>query len=196
MSSHRHQHSSRSVPYPTTHHHHPHVHSREREASTFEEGPKEVHNRRRNSRQPVPDESKFVMLLSLKLYNRLKKLILFVFHHLSCLICSFLPSNDRNEWYYPAARHSAEVTDDVADEDRNEESLLASRSGQGNWGHKLVKGSRWMRRGKIVAWGPAKSDWDVRPMIFSLTDLYRICVLIASHPFFRWMRRRGSASGE
>ena len=184
MSGHRHQHSSRSVPYPTTHHHHPHVHSREREASAFEEGLKEVHNRRRSSRQPVPDESKFVMFPSLKLYNRLKKLILMLSSPFVMFdMCSFLPSNDRNEWYYPAARHSADVTDDVADEDRSEEALLAHRSGQGNWGHKLVKGSRWMRRGKIVAWGPAKSDWDVRPMIFSHTDLCRICALIASHPF-------------
>lgn len=77
-------------------------------------------------------------------------------------LCSFLPSNDRNEWYYPAARHLADITDDVDGGGRSEEALLASRSGQGNWGNKLVKDSRWMRRGKIVAWGPTKSDWDVR----------------------------------
>lgn len=88
---------------------------------------------------------------------------------ISCPL-SFLPSNDRNEWYYPVARHSVDVINDCAGDDRSEEALLASRSGQGNWGNKLVKGSRWMRRGKIVAWGPTTSDWDVRSMSISLTE--------------------------
>lgn len=87
----------------------------------------------------------------------------------SCLFPfpSFLPSNDRNEWYYPAARQPAEEIEEIIDDDdRSEEALLASRSGQGNWGNKLVKGSRWMRRGKIVAWGPRKSDWDVSSPLY------------------------------
>lgn len=77
-------------------------------------------------------------------------------------LSSFLPSNDRNEWYYPAAQRPPQPLDDDVEDDRDEEALQASRSGQGNWGNKLVKGSRWMRKGKIVAWGPTKADWDVR----------------------------------
>ena len=32
----------------------------------------------------------------------------------------------------------------------------------GNWGKKTLKGSRWVRRGKAVAWGPSKVEWEVR----------------------------------
>lgn len=147
MSAHRQQqHSSRSAPYPAPHHHHPHTHN---EVSKFDDGllsgPGISNARRKNSRQPPPPDE-----------------------------ASFLPSNDRNEWYYPVARHpgageeSEDELDGAVSGERSEEALQASRSGQGNWGNKFVKGSRWMRRGKIVAWGPHKPDWDVSLAIRSL----------------------------
>lgn len=185
MSVHRQQqHSSRSAPYPTSHHH-PHSHH---EVSTFDDGPTSApststHTRRRNSRQPPqPDEA------------------------------SFLPSNDRNEWYYPTARPLAPGEDSEDDMDdsglggseRSEEALQMSRSGQGNWGHKLVKGSRWMRRGKIIAWGPHKADWDVCNFcryLSSSIPFSSVCGMLRRTQlifcfFFRWTIKRESVFDE
>lgn len=50
--------------------------------------------------------------------------------------------------------------------DSDEEELPPALA-QGNWGHKNVKGSRWIRRGKITAWGPEMEDWEVCHIFFS-----------------------------
>lgn len=39
----------------------------------------------------------------------------------------------------------------------------------GNWGKKLTKGARWVRRGKIAAWGPGMDDWEVYPFFHCLS---------------------------
>ncbi|KAI6031963.1 hypothetical protein BKA83DRAFT_4208009 [Pisolithus microcarpus] len=43
--------------------------------------------------------------------------------------------------------------------DSDTESLNTSVAG-GNWGKKTMKGSRWVRRGKIASWGPGIDDWE------------------------------------
>ena len=60
-----------------------------------------------------------------------------------------LPSNDSNSWYYPAAGH-------VSDE--NDMPIFTS---SGNWGRKTTRGARWVRKGKLAAWGPGIEDWEV-----------------------------------
>ncbi|KAH9487111.1 hypothetical protein JR316_0001179 [Psilocybe cubensis] len=59
-----------------------------------------------------------------------------------------LPLSDRNAWYYPSLGH-----------DSDEEELSVGLP-EGNWGHKNTKGARWVRRGKITAWGPEMEDWE------------------------------------
>lgn len=44
--------------------------------------------------------------------------------------------------------------------DSDEEELPVALP-QGNWGYKNAKGGRWIRRGKITAWGPEMEDWEV-----------------------------------
>ncbi|KAH7883826.1 hypothetical protein F5I97DRAFT_1895935 [Phlebopus sp. FC_14] len=56
--------------------------------------------------------------------------------------------NDHNAWYYPSQGFDSET-----------ESLSVGVAG-GNWGKKTVKGSRWVRRGKIAAWGPSMDEWE------------------------------------
>ncbi|KAF8446188.1 hypothetical protein L210DRAFT_2962011 [Boletus edulis BED1] len=56
--------------------------------------------------------------------------------------------NDHNAWYYPSQGFDPET-----------ESLNISVSG-GNWGKKTMKGCRWVRRGKIAAWGPNMDEWE------------------------------------
>ena len=60
-----------------------------------------------------------------------------------------LALSDQNIWYYPMHGH-----------DSDEEELPVALP-QGNWGHKNAKGGRWVRRGKITAWGPEMEDWEV-----------------------------------
>lgn len=60
-----------------------------------------------------------------------------------------LPLSDRNAWYYPSLGH-----------DSDEEELGVGLP-EGNWGHKNTKGARWVRRGKMTAWGPEMEDWEV-----------------------------------
>lgn len=48
-----------------------------------------------------------------------------------------------------------------AEEDDEEVELPVGVAG-GNWGKKAMKGARWVRRGKAVAWGPGKGEWEVR----------------------------------
>ncbi|KIY67584.1 hypothetical protein CYLTODRAFT_431252 [Cylindrobasidium torrendii FP15055 ss-10] len=52
-------------------------------------------------------------------------------------------------WYYPAHGYDSDC-----------EPLSTERS-LGNWGKKFTKDARWVRRGKMTAWGPAKEDWEV-----------------------------------
>ena len=61
-----------------------------------------------------------------------------------------LPLNDNNAWYYPAPGF------------QSDEEELAACGGRGNWGKKLRKGARWVRTGKMVAWGSSMDDWEVR----------------------------------
>ncbi|TDL28806.1 hypothetical protein BD410DRAFT_738528 [Rickenella mellea] len=61
-----------------------------------------------------------------------------------------LPSNDRNDWYYPA----------LPSTDSEEDTLHVGAKG-GNWGNKTAKGARWIRRGKKAAWGPGRDEWEV-----------------------------------
>jgi hypothetical protein len=60
-----------------------------------------------------------------------------------------LPLNDQNAWYYPSQGH----------DDSEDEFLNVSTRG-GNWGKKTAKGARWVRRGKIAAWGPGMDEWE------------------------------------
>ena len=61
-----------------------------------------------------------------------------------------LSLSDQNIWYYPMHGH-----------DSDEEELPVALP-QGNWGYKNAKGGRWVRQGKITAWGPEMEDWEVR----------------------------------
>ncbi|KAI6153366.1 hypothetical protein BKA82DRAFT_4089077 [Pisolithus tinctorius] len=56
--------------------------------------------------------------------------------------------NDHNAWYYPSQGFDSDT-----------ESLNTSVAG-GNWGKKTMKGSRWVRRGKIASWGPGIDEWE------------------------------------
>ncbi|EPQ60968.1 hypothetical protein GLOTRDRAFT_53595 [Gloeophyllum trabeum ATCC 11539] len=58
-----------------------------------------------------------------------------------------VPSNDNNSWYFPCHGYDSDEDDRIS-------------SAQGNWGLKHTKNARWMRRGKIVAWGPSMDDWE------------------------------------
>ncbi|THH19718.1 hypothetical protein EW146_g1513 [Bondarzewia mesenterica] len=60
-----------------------------------------------------------------------------------------VPSNDNNAWYYPSLSH---------DSDEEDASTTATL---GNWGRKTMKGARWVRKGKMAAWGPGIEDWEV-----------------------------------
>ena len=68
--------------------------------------------------------------------------------------------NDHNAWYYPSQGFDPET-----------ESLNISVSG-GNWGKKTMKGCRWVRRGKIAAWGPNMDEWEVNAFPFFLDVSY------------------------
>lgn len=61
---------------------------------------------------------------------------------------SLLVLNDHNAWYYPSQGFSSD-----------DEDLAVSIVG-GNWGNKTRKGSRWVRKGKLAAWGPGMDDWE------------------------------------
>ncbi|KAJ7597614.1 hypothetical protein C8J56DRAFT_818262 [Mycena floridula] len=61
---------------------------------------------------------------------------------------TIVPMSDKNSWYYPAYGY---------DSDEDETPLHPHR---GNWGKKDLRGARWVRRGKITAWGPTMDDWE------------------------------------
>ncbi|KAG8835352.1 hypothetical protein FRC17_003835 [Serendipita sp. 399] len=78
---------------------------------------------------------------------------------------SHIPSNDRQGWYYPGLG----VDDDA-------EELPPGITG-GNWGRKHIKGTRFLRRDHISAWGPTRAQYDVeerarkrlRPILSEIT---------------------------
>ena len=72
---------------------------------------------------------------------------------------SLLVLNDHNAWYYPSQGFSSD-----------DEDLAVSIVG-GNWGNKTRKGSRWVRKGKMAAWGPGMDEWEVSLFIFHLDTL-------------------------
>ncbi|KAI0343951.1 hypothetical protein BDW22DRAFT_1355186 [Trametopsis cervina] len=62
-----------------------------------------------------------------------------------------LPSNDTNGWYYPSHGYN---TDD-------EESDVRFSTAAGNWGRKSRRDARWVRHGKMAAWGPSMEEWEI-----------------------------------
>ncbi|KAI0050703.1 hypothetical protein FA95DRAFT_1555416 [Auriscalpium vulgare] len=72
----------------------------------------------------------------------------FVYEEASPSFGATLPSNDSNSWYYPSLRHDSDQEDAPIDP------LM------GNWGRKTGKGARWIRKGKMAAWGPGIEDWE------------------------------------
>jgi len=66
-----------------------------------------------------------------------------------------LPSGDRNEWYYPSRPY---------DSDDDE---LQAGTPMGNWGRKHLRSARFVRKGKMVAWGPGREEYDVRLTTYS-----------------------------
>jgi len=58
-----------------------------------------------------------------------------------------MPSFDKNAWYYPSHGYD--------DDD------IRFTSAKGNWGRKRIHDARWVRKGKIAAWGPGLEDWEV-----------------------------------
>ena len=64
-----------------------------------------------------------------------------------------VPIADENIWYYPRLGDS--------DDDDNEEQDPVGPS-LSNWGKKHERGTRFMRHGKLAAWGPGLEDWEVR----------------------------------
>ena len=75
-------------------------------------------------------------------------------------LCSAIPLNDQNAWYYPSQGH-----------DDSEDELLDVGTKGGNWGKKTSRGSRWVRRGKIVPWGPGMDEWEVQQLFCSYESL-------------------------
>ncbi|KAI1797634.1 hypothetical protein LXA43DRAFT_968880 [Ganoderma leucocontextum] len=59
-----------------------------------------------------------------------------------------LPSNDNDAWYYPSYGFEP-----------NEEDL-PQPAFRGNWGMKTYNGAKWVRKGKMTAWGPWMEDWE------------------------------------
>ncbi|KAF5337091.1 hypothetical protein D9611_003195 [Ephemerocybe angulata] len=59
------------------------------------------------------------------------------------------PLGDPNSWYYPSQGC-----------DSDEDDACGPPLQSGNWGRKTTKGSRWMRRGKMTAWGPGMDEWE------------------------------------
>ena len=48
---------------------------------------------------------------------------------------------------------------------------------RGNWGKKKAKGSRWVRTGKLAAWGPGHEDWGVRVLQLILLNKSRLTLV-------------------
>ncbi|KAF8482154.1 hypothetical protein DFH94DRAFT_735380 [Russula ochroleuca] len=58
------------------------------------------------------------------------------------------PTKDSNSWYHPSLEGAS------GDE---EEPIEVAK---GNWGRKTAKGARWLRKGKLAAWGPGMEEWE------------------------------------
>ena len=67
---------------------------------------------------------------------------------------SMLPLSDDNAWYYPSHGH------------HSEDEGYPVYTEYGNWGKKNSREARWIRRGKMTAWGPGMDDWEVRGRVF------------------------------
>ncbi len=63
-----------------------------------------------------------------------------------------LPSNDTHGWYYPSHGYAS-------DEDEVD---VRFSTAVGNWGRKAARDARWVRHGKMAAWGPSMEEWEVR----------------------------------
>ena len=63
------------------------------------------------------------------------------------------------------ANGTGEYCDPVLGESDSEDPDLPVGVAGGNWGKKAIKGSRWVRRGKAVAWGPSKGEWEVGALL-------------------------------
>ncbi|KAI0001827.1 hypothetical protein BJV77DRAFT_969883, partial [Russula vinacea] len=64
-----------------------------------------------------------------------------------------------NSWYHPSLEGAS------GDE---EEPIEVAK---GNWGRKTAKGARWLRKGKLAAWGPGMEEWEMNEPE-SVLDLY------------------------
>jgi hypothetical protein len=74
-----------------------------------------------------------------------------IFDNLTWLSNSFpTPTKDSNSWYHPSL--------EGASGDEAEPIDVA----KGNWGRKTAKRARWLRKGKLAAWGPGMEEWEVR----------------------------------
>ncbi|EKM60852.1 uncharacterized protein PHACADRAFT_133695 [Phanerochaete carnosa HHB-10118-sp] len=62
-----------------------------------------------------------------------------------------LPSNDAMPWYYPS--HGTDF--------ENEDNTANYTAVAGNWGRKRVGDARWVRKGKMAAWGPNYEEWEI-----------------------------------
>jgi hypothetical protein len=83
-----------------------------------------------------------------------------IFDNLTCHSNSFpTPTKDSNSWYHPSL--------EGASGDEAEPIDVA----KGNWGRKTAKGARWLRKGKLAAWGPGMEEWEVRFWQFLLMDV-------------------------
>ncbi|TFL06471.1 hypothetical protein BDV98DRAFT_559467 [Pterulicium gracile] len=58
------------------------------------------------------------------------------------------PLDDYNSWYYPSHGYTSD------------EEHPTDIQRQGNWGRKSSKGARWIRKGKMAAWGSGLEDWE------------------------------------
>ncbi|KAI5124438.1 hypothetical protein M0805_008322 [Coniferiporia weirii] len=67
--------------------------------------------------------------------------------------------NGRRRPMANGAGHTEYCYPSFATSDSDESELPAGVS-RGNWGRKTMKGARWVRRGKAVAWGPSKGEWE------------------------------------
>ena len=48
---------------------------------------------------------------------------------------------------------------------KEEDTEISAGVKGGNWGNKLHEGARWIRRGKLAAWSPARDDWEASSQI-------------------------------
>jgi hypothetical protein len=56
---------------------------------------------------------------------------------------------DSNSWYHPSLEGVSGDEEEPVD------------VAKGNWGRKTAKGARWLRKGKLAAWGPGMEEWEV-----------------------------------